>query len=96
MQCLVRSDLIVMSHEFLLPSAAAKLDGLWLRRSWHVASAYMVGFFVVLAVIGWHPDRQDIVGRGRTMKLGTAGWVIVGAVITCAIYTFMVVILKYS
>ncbi len=27
----------------------------WLRGGWHVALAYVVGFFVMLAVLGWHP-----------------------------------------
>jgi Na+/H+ antiporter NhaD/arsenite permease-like protein len=34
----------------------AKSAGLWLRHGWHVAVAYVVGFFVMLALIGWHPD----------------------------------------
>jgi Na+/H+ antiporter NhaD/arsenite permease-like protein len=34
----------------------AKSVGLWLRHGWHVAVAYVVGFFVMLAVLGWHPD----------------------------------------
>ena len=33
-----------------------KSAGLWLRHGWHVAVAYVVGFFVMLAVLGWHPD----------------------------------------
>ena len=28
----------------------------WLRHGWHVAVAYVVGFFVLLAVLGWHPE----------------------------------------
>jgi hypothetical protein len=28
----------------------------WLRAGWHVALAYVIGFFVMLAVIGWHPQ----------------------------------------
>ncbi|MEW6684238.1 MAG: citrate transporter [Nitrospirota bacterium] len=28
----------------------------WLAEGWHVAVAYVVGFFVMLALIGWHPD----------------------------------------
>jgi Na+/H+ antiporter NhaD/arsenite permease-like protein len=28
----------------------------WLISGWHVALAYVVGFFVMLAVLGWHPD----------------------------------------
>ncbi len=34
----------------------AKSVGLWLRHGWHVAIAYVVGFLVMLAVLGWHPD----------------------------------------
>jgi Na+/H+ antiporter NhaD/arsenite permease-like protein len=34
----------------------AKSVGLWLRHGWHVALAYVIGFFVMLAVIGWRPD----------------------------------------
>jgi Na+/H+ antiporter NhaD/arsenite permease-like protein len=28
----------------------------WIRGGWHVAVAYVIGFFVMLAVIGWHPS----------------------------------------
>jgi Na+/H+ antiporter NhaD/arsenite permease-like protein len=34
----------------------AKSVGLWLRHGWHVTIAYVIGFFVMLAIIGWHPD----------------------------------------
>lgn len=34
----------------------AKSVGLWLRHGWHVAVAYVISFFVMLAVLGWHPD----------------------------------------
>jgi hypothetical protein len=34
----------------------AKSVGLWLKHGWHVAIAYVIGFAVMLAVIGWHPD----------------------------------------
>jgi Na+/H+ antiporter NhaD/arsenite permease-like protein len=33
----------------------AKSIGLWLRHGWHVALAYVIGFFVMLAVLGWQP-----------------------------------------
>ena len=36
----------------------AKSVGLWLRHGWHVAIAYVIGFFVMLAVLGWHPDAE--------------------------------------
>ena len=29
---------------------------LWLRFGWHVGIAYFIGFFVMLALLGWHPD----------------------------------------
>jgi Na+/H+ antiporter NhaD/arsenite permease-like protein len=34
----------------------AKSVGLWLRHGWHVAIAYGAGFFVMLFLLGWHPD----------------------------------------
>ena len=34
----------------------AKSVGLWLRHGWHVAVAYVIGFFVMLILVGWHPD----------------------------------------
>ena len=36
----------------------ARSVGLWLRHGWHVALAYVVGFFVLLAVLGWHPNER--------------------------------------
>jgi Na+/H+ antiporter NhaD/arsenite permease-like protein len=35
----------------------AKSVGRWVRQGWPVALAYVVGFFVMLAVLGWHPDK---------------------------------------
>jgi Na+/H+ antiporter NhaD/arsenite permease-like protein len=35
----------------------AKSVGRWVRQGWPVSLAYVIGFFVMLAVIGWHPDR---------------------------------------
>jgi Na+/H+ antiporter NhaD/arsenite permease-like protein len=34
----------------------AKSVGRWLRHGWHVAVAYVFGFFVMLAILGWNPD----------------------------------------
>jgi Na+/H+ antiporter NhaD/arsenite permease-like protein len=34
----------------------AKSVGLWLRHGWPIALAYVIGFFVMLAILGWHPD----------------------------------------
>jgi len=45
----------------------AKSVGRWLRHGWHVALAYVLGFLVMLAVIGWQPTDK----RGRAL-LGDA------------------------
>ena len=37
----------------MYPEAARSAH--WLKHGWHVAVAYVVGFFVMLAVLGWHP-----------------------------------------
>jgi Na+/H+ antiporter NhaD/arsenite permease-like protein len=34
----------------------AKSVGAWLKGGWHVALGYVIGFFVLLAVVGWHPE----------------------------------------
>ncbi|HET7681283.1 MAG TPA: citrate transporter [Xanthobacteraceae bacterium] len=36
----------------------AKSVGLWLRHGWHVAIAYVIGFFIMLAMLGWHADME--------------------------------------
>jgi Na+/H+ antiporter NhaD/arsenite permease-like protein len=33
----------------------AKSVGAWLKGGWHVAVAYVIGFFFMLAVVGWQP-----------------------------------------
>jgi hypothetical protein len=33
----------------------AKSVGAWLKAGWHVALAYVIGFFIMLALAGWHP-----------------------------------------
>ena len=35
-----------------------KSVGQWLRHGWPIAVAYVVGFFVLLAVLGWHPNER--------------------------------------
>jgi Na+/H+ antiporter NhaD/arsenite permease-like protein len=34
----------------------ARSVGAWLRGGWHVAVGYLLGFAVLLAVLGWHAD----------------------------------------
>ena len=41
----------------------AKSVGRWLRHGWHVALAYVLGFFVLLALVGWHPTDK----RGKSL-----------------------------
>ena len=49
----------------------ARSVGLWLRHGWHVAIAYVIGFFVLLAVLGWQPHE-----RHKPAPAGTAPAVI--------------------
>jgi Na+/H+ antiporter NhaD/arsenite permease-like protein len=47
----------------------AKSVGLWLRHGWHVAVAYVIGFFVMLTVLGWHadaPHKKAVEAPGNT------------------------------
>ncbi len=45
----------------------------WVRNGWHVALAYVVGFFVLLAVLGWHPDaRHKTAAAAPDATIGTA------------------------
>jgi Na+/H+ antiporter NhaD/arsenite permease-like protein len=30
----------------------------WLRHGWHIAVGYVVGFFVLLLIMGWHPNAK--------------------------------------
>ena len=34
----------------------ARSVGSWLKGGWHVTVAYVIGFFALLAILGWHPD----------------------------------------
>jgi hypothetical protein len=38
----------------MYPEAKSTID--WLRGSWYVALSYVVGFALMLLIIGWHPD----------------------------------------
>ncbi len=39
----------------------AKSVGLWIKNGWHVTVAYIVGFIVVMLVLGWRPTAEGIV-----------------------------------
>jgi Na+/H+ antiporter NhaD/arsenite permease-like protein len=47
----------------------ARSVGLWLRHGWYVAVAYVVGFFVMLAIIGFNPGSTP---RGSAAQPGAA------------------------
>jgi Na+/H+ antiporter NhaD/arsenite permease-like protein len=40
----------------------AKSVGRWLVQGWHVTLAYVIGFFVLLVVMGWHPNAPHKAG----------------------------------
>ncbi|HET9652332.1 MAG TPA: citrate transporter [Usitatibacter sp.] len=52
---------VALSNNF----PAAKSVGLWLRHGWHVALAYVVGFFVLLFLHGWAPHAQHSKGSAE-------------------------------
>jgi Na+/H+ antiporter NhaD/arsenite permease-like protein len=49
----------------------AKNTGAWLRGGWHVAVAYVLGFFVLLYTLGWapHPRHKEAVAKPAAEKL---------------------------
>ena len=49
----------------------ARSVGAWLKGGWHVAVGYVLGFFVMLAVIGWQPTEKRVKG-GAQVPAATA------------------------
>jgi Na+/H+ antiporter NhaD/arsenite permease-like protein len=45
----------------------AKSVGAWIKGGWHVALAYVVGFIVLLALVGWHPELK--LKRGNAVPI---------------------------
>jgi hypothetical protein len=41
----------------------ARNAGTWLRQGWHVAAAYVIGFFVLLVTLGWEPHEPHRSGH---------------------------------
>jgi Na+/H+ antiporter NhaD/arsenite permease-like protein len=41
----------------------ARSVGAWLRGGWHVTVGYVVGYMVLLATLGWHPDAYQRGGQ---------------------------------
>ncbi len=57
----------------------AKSVGRWLKHGWHVAIAYVFGFFVMLAILGWKPDaphkkRVELPANQIQVTLGEIKW----------------------
>lgn len=48
----------------------AKNVAQWVRHGWHVAVGYVLGFFVLLAILGWHPQEKR--QRGAVPTAATA------------------------
>jgi hypothetical protein len=55
----------------------AKSVGRWLYHGWHVALAYVLGFFVLLFVLGWHPNPPHKAGAAALtppVAVAPAAW----------------------
>jgi len=47
----------------------AKSVGRWVTSGWHVAVGYAVGFFVMLALLGWNPSAKGHAPAGETPSM---------------------------
>jgi Na+/H+ antiporter NhaD/arsenite permease-like protein len=43
---------VALSNQF----PEAKSVALWLKHSWYIAVAYVIGFAALMLALGWHPD----------------------------------------
>jgi hypothetical protein len=50
----------------------AKSVGQWLRHGWFIPIGYVVGFFVLLALLGWHPHEKHKDGAPSTVQVQPA------------------------
>jgi hypothetical protein len=50
----------------------ARSVGKWLKHGWFVAVAYVAGFFVLLAVLGWHPNERHKGNAPKPVATGIA------------------------
>jgi Na+/H+ antiporter NhaD/arsenite permease-like protein len=50
-----------------------KSVGLWLKHGWHVALAYVIGFFVMLTILGWHPNAPHKATRAGLAECSAIG-----------------------
>jgi Na+/H+ antiporter NhaD/arsenite permease-like protein len=54
---------VALAHSYPEAKSVAR----WLKAGWHVALAYVVGFFVLLAVLGWQPVDHEAPARETTV-----------------------------
>ncbi len=47
----------------------ARSVGLWLRHGWHIPIAYVIGFFVMLAFVGWEPHERHKPAPGSAVSV---------------------------
>ena len=52
---------------------AAKSVGQWLRHGWHVALAYVIGFFIMLGALGWNPHPPHRAEHKEAAAASSAG-----------------------
>jgi len=65
-------------NDLVRSSAGVALSGMyrrrrrwkWVSEGWHVAVAYVIGFFVMLALIGFHPDSTPRTISANTRERG--------------------------
>jgi Na+/H+ antiporter NhaD/arsenite permease-like protein len=50
----------------------AKSVGAWLKAGWHVALAYVIGFFIMMALVGWHPHEPHKEARPAAVETPAA------------------------
>jgi Na+/H+ antiporter NhaD/arsenite permease-like protein len=50
---------VALAHSYPEAKSVAR----WLRHGWHVAVAYVIGFFVLLATLGWQPVDHEVSPR---------------------------------
>ncbi|MFT3736511.1 MAG: citrate transporter [Rhodocyclaceae bacterium] len=58
---------VALSNQF----PEARSVGQWLRHGWHIALAYVIGFFVMLLTLGWQPHtphKADPALAGQTLS----------------------------
>lgn len=52
----------------------ARSVGRWIREGWHVVLAYLIGFGLIMAVMGWNPETPRNSRVGENYKLFTKPW----------------------